>query len=386
MGRVRPLLAWLAVAAATANGAAAGPIYDMRPLLGQPHPLAGAEAPPAPAPRSESQPRAPLFGWSRLYDMRPLLGRPHPLAQAWPARPIEAIPPQTPAPRLTPPRPAADLPPAAGVTRLYDVSLFFNQAHPLAPAPVARPAPAPATPGTDTDADESGPGDDLDTNDPLESVNRVVFNFNQLFLDYFMGPLTDAYRWVLPDAVERVVGNALDNVGSPVTLANDILQAEPGRAFDTTARLVINSTAGIGGLFDVAEKMGIERHEEDFGQTLGVWGVGEGFYLVLPLLGPSNPRDAFGKHIVDSFIDPLSIYLDNDDRDAIRFGLMGLKALDAYRRVADDLEKVRKTSIDYYGALRSLYRQRRASDIRNDSGVHVPDVDFDIDYDDDGDI
>ena len=224
--------------------------------------------------------------------------------------------------------------------------------------------------------------DDLDPNDPLEPLNRFFFDFNQVFLDYLLGPVTEAYRAVLPDFAEEAVSNALDNVRAPVVLANDILQGEPGRAWDTTARFLVNSIAGLGGFIDVAAAMGLEEHDEDFGQTLGAWGVGEGLYLVLPILGPSNPRDALGKFIVDPFLDPLGVWLDNSGRDTIRYGLLGLQAVDGYARVKDELEKVRKTSIDYYGALRSLYRQRRATDIRNDAGVYVPDVDFGVDYDD----
>ena len=379
--------------------AVAAPTYDMRDMLRQRHPLA-AQQPPAPtqpapppavAPRpTDEQPMIPFAGVTRLYDMRDMLRQRHPLAPQIPAR-VETVPTPVQQPQLTPPRPTDSLPPAAGVTRLYDVSLFLAQPHPFYPLaplqkrppaaadrPVAPRKPASAAPaGTTTEKEE----DDLDPHDPFEPVNRFFFRANLVFLDYMLGPVTNAYQAVIPDFLEEAVGNALDNVSAPIILANDILQFEPVRAWETTARFLVNSTAGVGGFFDVAEKIGLEEHTEDFGQTLAVWGVGEGPYLVLPLLGPSNPRDAFGKHLVDTFFDPFGVWLSDEDLTTLRYGITALKAVDGYGRVKDDLEKVRITSVDYYGALRSLYRQRRATDIRNDSGIRVPDIDFDVDYD-----
>jgi phospholipid-binding lipoprotein MlaA len=395
------LAAFLVLALAAAEVVAA-PAYDMRDMLRQRHPLAAppagrpAEAPPAPAvaPRpADDKPMIPFAGVTRLYDMRALLARPHPLAGQAPAR-IETIPKPTRQPQLTPPRPTPTLPPAAGVTRLYDVSMFFVQPHPFYPLPPLRKRPpaaadrrpgarTPAAPAAEAPSGEapSTEDDDLDPHDPFEPVNRFFFRANQVFLDYMLGPVTDAYQTVMPDFLEDAVGNALDNVSAPIILANDILQAEPVRAWETTARFLVNSTAGVGGFFDVADKIGLEEHEEDFGQTLAVWGVGEGPYLVLPLLGPSNPRDAFGKHLVDSFLDPFGLWLSDSDLTTLRYGITALKGVDGYGRVVDDLEKVRKTSVDYYGALRSLYRQRRSTEIRNDAGIRVPDLDFDVDYD-----
>ena len=116
------------------------------------------------------------------------------------------------------------------------------------------------------------------------------------------------------------ISNLLDNVGAPVTLANDLLQGEFDRGLTTAARIMLNTTAGVGGIIDVAQKLGFGGHEEDFGQTLAVWGVGEGPYLILPLLGPSNPRDGIGRFFADPFFDPLGYYLDAQELDA---GIMG---------------------------------------------------------------
>lgn len=222
-----------------------------------------------------------------------------------------------------------------------------------------------------------------DVNDPIEPVNRFIFGFNEFFYAILLRPVSKLYN-VLPQPVREAVSNVLDNVSSPVVLANDVLQGEVKRALQTTGRFLINSTAGLAGLFDVAEKIGIPEHDEDFGQTLGVWGVGEGFYLVLPLLGPSSPRDAVGKLVVDPFFDPLGLWLNNTDRDEIAWGLVGARAIDEYAGLVDELDQIKKTSIDYYAAIRSMYRQKRESEIKNGEDVDlppIPDLGFQFDED-----
>ena len=237
--------------------------------------------------------------------------------------------------------------------------------------------------------DEAAPDIDMaaveenDVNDPIEPVNRFIFGFNEFFYAILLRPISKLYN-VLPQPVREAVSNVLDNVSSPVVLANDVLQGEGKRALQTTGRFLINSTAGLAGLFDVAEKMGIPEHDEDFGQTLGVWGVGEGFYLVLPLLGPSSPRDAVGKLVVDPFFDPLGLWLNNTDRNEIAWGLVGARAIDEYAGLVDELEQIKKTSIDYYAAIRSMYRQKRESEIKNGEDVDlppIPDLGFQFDED-----
>ncbi len=218
-----------------------------------------------------------------------------------------------------------------------------------------------------------------DVNDPLELLNRAIFDINELIQILILRPAGTVYRVVLPQPVRDSVSNAFDNLRSPIVLANDILQGEPERAWQTTQRLVINSTLGIGGLIDAAEKMGIPKHSEDFGQTLAIWGVGEGFYLVLPIFGPSNPRDAVGKLLVDGYFDPLNVWLDNSNRDAIAHTRTGVAGVAEYEGVMDQLEDLQKTSIDYYSVLRSLYRQKRVSEISNGSSKDLPPVP-DLDY------
>ena len=222
-----------------------------------------------------------------------------------------------------------------------------------------------------------------DVNDPIESVNRVIFGFNEFFYAITLRPISKAYN-VLPQPVREAVSNVLDNVNSPVVLANDVLQGEGERALQTSGRFLINSTAGLAGLIDVADMIGIPEHDEDFGQTLGVWGVGEGFYLVLPLLGPSSPRDAVGKLGVDYFFDPLGLWLTNTDRDEIIYALIGARAIDEFAGLVDELDQIKKTSIDYYAAIRSMYRQKRESEIKNGEDVDlppIPDLGFQFDED-----
>ena len=196
-------------------------------------------------------------------------------------------------------------------------------------------------------------------NDPVEPLNRTFFEFNRGVDTVVLRPLAETYRTVLPQGGQDMVRNFLNNLKSPVVLANDLLQGEVERAGETLGRFVVNTTMGVGGLFDVAST---EHHTEDFGQTLAVWGVGEGPYLVLPLFGPSNPRDAFGVG-VDSVGDPLSLWANNTERDAITYGRFGADAIDSYSRAMGDLETIEETSIDFYAAIRSLSRQHRRHQI-----------------------
>ena len=211
-----------------------------------------------------------------------------------------------------------------------------------------------------------------DVNDPLEPINRVIFQFNEIFQRVILYPATSLYEIFVPPPVRTAVHNVLNNLKTPIILANDILQGEPDRAWMTTQRFVINTTVGIGGIFDRAEEMGYERHKEDFGQTMAVWGVGEGFYLVLPIFGPSSPRDAVGKMVVDSYFDPLGYYLDNTNQEEYGYARMVIDGVDQYGGVRDELARVKKTSVDYYAAVRSLYRQKRKSEIRNGAEGDLP--------------
>lgn len=220
-----------------------------------------------------------------------------------------------------------------------------------------------------------------DVNDPLESVNRVIFEFNEVVYTNLFTPVAKTYNNVFPATFRLGLSNVIDNIAAPVTFVNDVLQLELNRALTTFARFLVNSTIGMVGMADVASTIGLAPHTEDFGQTLGSYGVGEGLYLVLPLLGPNNPRDAVGKYLVDPFFDPLGLYLKNTDRDAERYARLGVGALDEYAGFVNELEQIKKTSVDYYAAIRSLYRQKRLTEISNGRDKNLPAIpNYDLNF------
>jgi phospholipid-binding lipoprotein MlaA len=201
-----------------------------------------------------------------------------------------------------------------------------------------------------------------DQNDPWENVNRPVFNANMKLDEYLMRPLAVAYRDGTPDLFQSGITNALHNLKTPEIMANDLLQGNMDRFGQSFARLWLNTVVGLGGLIDVGAKSKIPYHDSDFGQTLGVWGVEPGPYLVLPLLGPSDPRDGIG-YGVDSYADPIGWKMraaGDDDFSEVR-GVLGVVAGRA--AVIDDLDELKKSSLDFYAALRSLYQQKRAADV-----------------------
>lgn len=223
--------------------------------------------------------------------------------------------------------------------------------------------------------------DEEDVNDPLEPINRVIFEFNEFIQDAFLRPIAKLYNENVNVTVRQGIGNFLENLSSPIVIANDILQGEFERAMRTFSRTLINTTIGIGGLADAAGELGIEGHDEDFGQTLGVYGVGEGFYLVLPVFGPSSPRDVIGKLVIDNYFDPVGIWLDNTDRTKVIYSLTAAGGIDEYAGIVDELNQVKKTSVDYYAAVRSLYRQKRETEIHNGSVLElppIPDLSYDV--------
>jgi len=223
--------------------------------------------------------------------------------------------------------------------------------------------------------------DEDDVNDPLESMNRVIFKFNEYIQSLLLQPVADLYNDNLPAAFRAGVSNFLDHISTPVTVANQLLQGDPQAAGTSLARFMINSTVGIGGLADAAGEAGNEGRDEDFGQTLGVWGVGEGFYLVLPIFGPSNPRDAVGKFVVDPYFNAVGQWTSNADETELDWTLQAVDGISEFAGVVDDLAQVRKTSVDYYAAIRSLYRQKRKSEINNGEQLElpaIPDLGYDL--------
>jgi phospholipid-binding lipoprotein MlaA len=203
-------------------------------------------------------------------------------------------------------------------------------------------------------------------NDKLEPLNRTMFDIDQAFDAALIRPVAWTYNKVVPQPARNGVTNALANVRSPITFANDLLQGQATRAGVTLWRLVINSVFGIGGLFDVAAKLGVPGHTEDFGQTLATWGVAEGSYLYLPILGPSSIRDGIGLGVDNFAFDPVTWYSYNRHNiQWIQWAYLGATLIDAKASTMSTTDELKKSSIDYYAALRSAYRQYRAKEIRN---------------------
>lgn len=215
-------------------------------------------------------------------------------------------------------------------------------------------------------------GQASDPGDPYEASNRKVFALNQDLDRMFLKRTAETYNRVVPQFGRDRIHDLLENLDLPVTFANDVLQAEPKRALQTLARFTVNSTVGLGGLFDPAtEKFAMPNHIEDFGQTLGVWGVGGDPYLMLPVLGPSSPRDAAGR-AADVGLDPLT-WLRFKQHIWWLAGRQYVKIVDLRARNMDTLADIERNSVDPYAFVRSAYRQNRASEISNGKSQDLPD-------------
>lgn len=211
------------------------------------------------------------------------------------------------------------------------------------------------------------------TNDPYEPANRFFYKVDDGLDTYVLRPVAVAYRAVVPGAVRRPVSNLLDNMANPARFADDVLQGKPRRAGDTMMRFLINSTAGVGGLFDVADGLGYKRHRTDFGVTLAVYGVGEGPFLFLPLLGPSSARDATG-YAADIALDPLT-YASFGGSTVLNASRYGLRTVDLREQLIETIDGVKRGALDPYATFRSLYRQNRQSlvdETRSDNRATVP--------------
>ncbi len=218
-------------------------------------------------------------------------------------------------------------------------------------------------------------------NDPGEPTNRAIFTVNQGIDKGLIKPVAKGYREVVPQPIRERLRDFLTNLREPWTFANDILQGEPVRAMVALGRFCVNSTLGMFGIVDLMGQIGFEHHDEDFGQTLAVWGVGEGPYFMLPFFGPSNPRDTVGL-IVDTVLDPFGIWLGAAVGPEIAGAKTGLVAVDKREKYIDPLEEIERTSLDYYASMRSLYRQRRVDEIRNGKAARnlpAPGMTFDFD-------
>jgi len=216
--------------------------------------------------------------------------------------------------------------------------------------------------------------------DPLETVNRAVFDVNDFLDRLLIRPLAELYRVTVPPPIRDRIAAILRNMDEPVVFANNLLQGRLSDAGTTATRFLINTTLGGAGMFEVASGYGFNRQVGDFGQTLHTWGLGEGAYLVLPVLGPSNLRDAVGLG-VDTVISPWKYVVSyGDSRIEGSFAAADLSASGLTRREAniEGLDALREGSLDFYAQMRSVYRQYRAKQLGMKLGGEMPVFD---DYD-----
>jgi len=199
--------------------------------------------------------------------------------------------------------------------------------------------------------------------DPWEGFNRAMFAFNNEIDTAFIVPSARLYRAVTHKKQRKGIRNFLANARTPIILVNDLLQGEFGRAGKTISRFAVNTTIGFGGMGDPAERMGIPQHSEDFGQTLAVWGIPTGPYVILPIFGPSSVRDGLGA-AVDTAIDPV-FWVRTDAARYIRYSRAGLTALSVREPLIEPLEEIEANSLDFYASFRSFYRQSRNREIAN---------------------
>lgn len=210
--------------------------------------------------------------------------------------------------------------------------------------------------------------------DPLEGVNRGVYKFNDVADRFLLKPVASTYKTVTPTPVRSGVNNFFSNIGTVITVINDLLQLKFSNAFQDAGRFVINTTFGLGGFIDVASMDKIEKHKEDFGQTLGHWGVGSGAYLVLPFLGPSTLRDAGGL-MVDTISDPIT-YTHNIGEIRLHNQIRATQFIDRRTELLEAKDLVDDASLDPYAFMRDAYLQRRENQVRDGVVAVVNDSDF----------
>ena len=207
--------------------------------------------------------------------------------------------------------------------------------------------------------------------DPIEPFNRAMFGFNNMADKIILEPAAKGYK-KLPSPLQSGIGNFFNNIKLPLVALNQLLQGQGKNAAQSTGRFFVNSTIGVFGLVDVADKIGLEQKEEDFGQTLATWGVGDGFYIVLPLFGPSNIRDTTGM-VMTMMTDPVNAYAVSQGEAWIVPTRTAANAVDQRSKIIDEVNALRNNSVDYYAAVRSSYYQNRKAAIQNtDDDVLTP--------------
>ncbi len=253
--------------------------------------------------------------------------------------------------------------------RLATTTALLLAALMLGPGCASQQGPPGTVAGTPADLEYDELFDDPiepEINDPFEAVNRRIFNGNRRFDRYLVNPISEAYAFVVPKVARRAIRRVFVNLNSPAVLVNDLLQLSPKRASVTGARFVINSTVGVAGLWDAADRIGLEGHHTDFGITLAKYGVGSGPYLVLPLLGPTTARDAFGDLVDLAFLPQTWFIGPTTWVFAAYQGSDGFTLRDLH---SEALKALEESSVDFYVAMRFAYLSNRANEINTVSAT-----------------
>ena len=277
---------------------------------------------------------------------------------------------------LPPSRSAAFLGAALLLAGCAGNSASTGSASAPSPAPASGTAPfagttaaASATPSAGAAADDTA---DEQVSDPYENTNRFFYGVNDAIDRYSLKPIAQGYVFITPQPVRSGIHNFLANLSSPVLFTNDVAQANPKWAGTTFMRFMINSTAGVLGVFDVAKTVGYRAHDTDFGITLALWGVPTGPFLYLPILGPSSPRGVAG-YAVDAAIDPFNYVPHGYGLVTFNWARFGLGAIDTRASLLADLDKVKANALDPYATFRSLYTQHVRSQVQEarDANTHT---------------
>jgi phospholipid-binding lipoprotein MlaA len=213
----------------------------------------------------------------------------------------------------------------------------------------------------------SAPNAKTDPRDPLERVNRVSYKVTDVVDRAVLRPVAKGYKAIAPQFVETGVSNFFENLGQPTVIVNDLLQAKFRPALSDTGRFLMNTTFGVGGLWDAASSLGLEKHDEDFGQSLGKWGTPSGAYLFIPFYGPSTVRDGIGA-VADLYTDPIHYV----ERDAWRYGLQGMNLIDTRARLLETDQALQNT-FDRYAFIRNAYLQRRQYQVTDGAAAPIDD-------------
>lgn len=249
---------------------------------------------------------------------------------------------------------------------------FAGSGQPVRPVGVVTSAAPRAPPGSQNEADQIAA--EVSTNpadhDPLERFNRAMFAVNDFLDSYLLVPIAKAYRFIMPETLREMGRNFFESLNEPVVAINDLLQADFENAGVSASRFFINSTVGLFGFFEVAERLELKEHPADFGQTLHHYGVGKGAYIVLPFFGPSTLRDTVGTGI-DSLLNPIGYLLDAETRLYLKASEIVVKREGSL----DQVEELKKGSVDYYAAVRSAWQQNRARELRKGAPPPAENID-----------